>query len=174
MDAKTWWRESTEISRELLRVREATVVSVGVGDMGPCVSVADSAESPLRPAILYGVDTRAVEQIASLSAELGESEIGERCGCALSTQSVGPKLEWLADAALTAGLSTVGASGGWRNQPAPSRMAGRHRWSRLWRRRTADWDPQGVPVIGGTIDAWSEALSVGAHHAGDLMLALPS
>jgi xylulokinase len=30
--------------------------------------------------------------------------------------------------------------------------------------------PQGVPVIGGTIDAWSEAVSVGAQRPGDLML----
>jgi len=30
--------------------------------------------------------------------------------------------------------------------------------------------PAGVPVIAGTIDAWSEAVSVGAWNAGDLML----
>ena len=30
--------------------------------------------------------------------------------------------------------------------------------------------PEGVPVIAGTIDAWSEAVSVDAHNIGDLML----
>lgn len=30
--------------------------------------------------------------------------------------------------------------------------------------------PEGVPVIAGTIDAWTEAVSVGAHNNGDLML----
>jgi len=30
--------------------------------------------------------------------------------------------------------------------------------------------PAGIPVVAGTIDAWSEALSVGAQHTGDLML----
>ena len=30
--------------------------------------------------------------------------------------------------------------------------------------------PEGTPVIAGTIDAWTEAVSVGAHGAGDLML----
>src|SRR5690606_14463195 len=30
--------------------------------------------------------------------------------------------------------------------------------------------PAGVPVITGTIDAWTEAVSVGAHEVGDLML----
>jgi len=30
--------------------------------------------------------------------------------------------------------------------------------------------PPGIPVITGTIDAWSEAISIGAHGVGDLML----
>lgn len=30
--------------------------------------------------------------------------------------------------------------------------------------------PEGTPVIAGTIDAWTEAVSVGAHGVGDLML----
>ena len=30
--------------------------------------------------------------------------------------------------------------------------------------------PLGTPVIAGTIDAWTEAVSVGAHEPGDLML----
>jgi xylulokinase len=30
--------------------------------------------------------------------------------------------------------------------------------------------PQGIPVLCGTIDAWSEAISVDAHNVGDLML----
>src|SRR5690606_23828071 len=30
--------------------------------------------------------------------------------------------------------------------------------------------PVGTPVVAGTIDAWTEAISVGAHGTGDLML----
>jgi xylulokinase len=52
---------------------------------------------PLRPAILYGIDSRASEQIERLTADLGAAEILDRCGSRLSSQSVGPKIRWLAD-----------------------------------------------------------------------------
>jgi xylulokinase len=49
----------------------------------------------LRPAILYGVDTRATAEIASLTAEFGEQNILQQGGAALSSQAIGPKLEWV-------------------------------------------------------------------------------
>jgi xylulokinase len=65
--------------------------------MGPCVLPADEAGRPLRAAILYGVDTRAEEQIEALTERYGEAEIVARCGSRLSSQAVGPKLAWLAE-----------------------------------------------------------------------------
>jgi xylulokinase len=41
------------------------------------------------------VDTRASAQIAALDAAIGEERILERCGNALTSQSVGPKILWL-------------------------------------------------------------------------------
>ena len=49
---------------------------------------------PLRPAILYGIDTRAGVEIAELNAAHGEEAIFERSGHLLSAQSVGPKVLW--------------------------------------------------------------------------------
>ena len=43
---------------------------VGVSGMGPCVLLADDKAEPVRPAILYGVDSRAGEQIEQLNAEI--------------------------------------------------------------------------------------------------------
>jgi xylulokinase len=83
MDASVWWDEFVAIARELAQP-EHPVVAVGVSGMGPCVLVTDAAGSPLRPAILYGVDTRATEQIERLSAELGEAAILERGGSVLT------------------------------------------------------------------------------------------
>lgn len=97
MDAALWWEEFVDISRELTAAGDVRVVAVGVSGMGPCVLVADEHARPLRPAILYGIDTRAVEQIAYLNREFGERSIMDRCGSALSTQAVGPKLAWLSD-----------------------------------------------------------------------------
>jgi xylulokinase len=96
MSAELWWEEFCSITRELAADRD-DVVAVGVSGMGPCVSVTDIAGTPLRSAILYGVDTRATAQIARITAELGAANILKRCGSVLSTQAVGPKIAWIAE-----------------------------------------------------------------------------
>jgi len=55
----------------------------------------DAGWRPLRPAILYGIDTRAGAEIETLNRELGAAEILRRGGSALSSQAVRPKLLWL-------------------------------------------------------------------------------
>lgn len=50
---------------------------------------------PLRPAILYGVDTRATRQISSLVDALGADAVLARCHSPMTTQAIGPKLAWL-------------------------------------------------------------------------------
>ncbi|MEU1621640.1 FGGY family carbohydrate kinase [Streptomyces sp. NPDC005722] len=102
MDPEVWWGEFCGITRELLSgggraARPVHVEAVGVSGMGPCVALADAANRPLRPAVLYGVDTRAVAQIARLDAELGREAVLDRCGSVLSTQAVGPKVAWVAE-----------------------------------------------------------------------------
>src|SRR5437763_2862719 len=89
MDAAVWWLEFASLSRELLGPGDVEVQAVGVSGMGPCVLIADESDKPLRPAILYGVDTRATEQIRRLESQLGADEILHRCGSGLSSQAVG-------------------------------------------------------------------------------------
>ncbi|MDO5727432.1 MAG: FGGY-family carbohydrate kinase, partial [Bowdeniella nasicola] len=72
------------------------VVCVGVSGMGPCVALTAADGTPLRPAILYGVDTRASRQIAALNDQLGgDDTILARCGSVLSSQAAGPKIAWV-------------------------------------------------------------------------------
>src|ERR1700743_2790410 len=97
MDGETWWEEFTSIAAELTSGGDESVVAVGVSGMGPCVLLADERGNALRPAILYGVDTRATEQIARLAEALGAEEISARWGSRLSSQAVGPKLAWVAE-----------------------------------------------------------------------------
>jgi xylulokinase len=90
-----WWADFAAISKELTaRVREP-LAAVGVSGLGPCLLPVDSEDRPLRPAILYGVDTRARLEIEELNRALGEQTILERCGSVLTSQAVGPKLAWL-------------------------------------------------------------------------------
>ncbi|MGE5577008.1 MAG: FGGY family carbohydrate kinase, partial [Syntrophothermus sp.] len=46
------------------------------------------------PSILYGIDTRATEEIEILNREIGSERIFSTTGQQLTTQSVGPKILW--------------------------------------------------------------------------------
>ncbi|MDT0182980.1 FGGY family carbohydrate kinase [Microbacterium sp. ARD31] len=94
-----WWADVCAISRDLLSgVDPREVAAVGVSAIGPCVVATDAAFTPLRPAILYGIDTRAGDQIRALTERLGVETIRSRSGNVLTSQSAGPKIAWLAEA----------------------------------------------------------------------------
>ena len=91
-----WWRESTELMRELVAARpEDRIAGVCVSGVGPCLVLCDEDLRPVRPAILYGIDTRAGAEIEELTARYGAERIIEHGGNALSSQAVGPKLAWV-------------------------------------------------------------------------------
>ncbi|SHG32650.1 FGGY-family carbohydrate kinase [Streptoalloteichus hindustanus] len=93
-----WWGDFVALARELLAAAAGRpLAALAVSGIGPCLLPADEAGRPLRPAILYGVDTRATAQIAELNAELGADAVLRRCGSPLTSQAVGPKLRWLAE-----------------------------------------------------------------------------
>lgn len=91
----TWWEDVRALCSELLAGRAERVAAVCVSGIGPCVVPCDEAGRPLRPAILYGVDTRADAEVAELTERLGAEAIRARGGSALSSQALGPKLLWL-------------------------------------------------------------------------------
>lgn len=97
MDAETiWWGEVASICRELaLHARGHTIAGLCVSGIGPCVLVTDDDLTPLRPGILYGIDSRASAEIEELTERFGADAILDRAGSALSSQAVGPKLLWL-------------------------------------------------------------------------------
>src|SRR5262249_40090143 len=67
----------------------------GCSAIGPCVLPLDDHGRPLRPAILYGIDTRAIDEVAELTGQLGAGWIIAQTGSALSSQAAGPKILWL-------------------------------------------------------------------------------
>jgi xylulokinase len=93
-----WWHDFTFLCRDLLRqsaVPPQAIGAVGVSAIGPCVLPIDAAGHPLRPAILYGIDTRAAAEVEELTAALGAGWIEQTAGAPLSSQSAGPKILWL-------------------------------------------------------------------------------
>ncbi len=94
-----WWHDIQEISQELAgaaRDLGVAIQALACSAIGPCVVAVDENFQALRPAILYGVDTRAQLEIDELTARLGEEELLRRSGNLLSSQSAGPKIAWIA------------------------------------------------------------------------------
>ena len=90
-----WWADFVSICLELLEKADDDVAAVCTSGIGASLLPADEDGRPLRPAILYGIDTRAEKEIGELNERYGEETLLERCGSLLTTQAVGPKLLWL-------------------------------------------------------------------------------
>jgi xylulokinase len=88
-----WWADVAGLARELSA--HGPPAAVCISGLGPCLLPCDASGAPLRPAILYGIDTRATAEIAELTERYGSDAIVARGGSALSSQAVGPKLLWL-------------------------------------------------------------------------------
>jgi xylulokinase len=93
-----WWGDVAFVCRALLaetKVDPAAIAAVAVSAIGPCMLPVDDDGAPLMNGVLYGVDGRASAEIAELTDRIGADTILERCGNALTSQSVGPKILWL-------------------------------------------------------------------------------
>ncbi len=86
---RVWWHDVLEICRALLgggRVDGGRVAGVGVSTISPAVVPVGAEGRALRPAILYGIDTRATREIADLE---------RLSGGRLDSQSAAPKVLWI-------------------------------------------------------------------------------
>jgi xylulokinase len=86
---KVWWRDFLLICADLLKrsgIGPGDVEGIGVSTISPAVVAVDGDGRAVRPAILYGIDTRATEEIA---------ELERATGTRLSSQSASPKVMWI-------------------------------------------------------------------------------
>ena len=93
-----WWGDFVKVTKELIIRSDCApeeIKAVACSAIGPCMLPVDASNAPLMNGVLYGVDTRAMSQVEALTARIGEVLILERCGNALTSQSVGPKILWL-------------------------------------------------------------------------------
>lgn len=210
-----WWGDFTFICRTMLAesgIDPKSIRAVGTSAIGPCMLPVDADGEALSNAALYGVDARASREIEELNAAIGAERILDRCGNALTSQAVGPKILWLkknrpeifgkAAKIVTSTTYLVQKLTGecvidhysaanfaplydihrqdWSDELAPD-IIGLDRLPRLaWttdiaghvtaRAARATGLAAGTPVIAGTIDAASEALSVGVIRNGDMMV----
>ncbi|WP_037546280.1 FGGY-family carbohydrate kinase [Stappia stellulata] len=210
-----WWGEFCAVSKELVAtsgVAAGDIKAVAASGIGPCMLPVDKGGKPLMNAVLYGVDTRASEEIEELTAEIGEETLFAECGNALTSQSVGPKILWLKknrpdvyarthkvlnsssflvhrltdrfvidhySAASSTPLYDI-RTNQWSERYALRIIAPERLPDLLWSTEIAGQVTQqaaretglaaGTPVTAGTIDAASEAISVGVLGRGEMMM----
>ena len=143
-----WWHDVVAVTRELTsgRYSGADIGAVGVSGIGPCMLPIDAAGRPLRPGILYGIDTRASAEIDQLHDVLGVEAILDLSGMALNSQTIGPKILWhrRREPDLFARTAKIHASSSY----VVYRLTGEHVIDRhtasyfapLYNRTTGDWD----------------------------------
>ncbi len=94
--AGVWWEDVVALSRELTsQARHAEIAALCVSGVGPCLLLTKDDGQSVRPAILYGIDSRATSEISELDQRLGAEAVLARCGTPLTTQAVGPKALWV-------------------------------------------------------------------------------
>ncbi len=95
---RIWWDDFILLSRKVLgnlQHPKESIKGVAVSTIGPCVLPLDKEGKPLRPGILYGIDTRAEMEIRELEETLGREVIFAKTGQDLSSQSCCPKILWI-------------------------------------------------------------------------------
>jgi xylulokinase len=210
-----WWGDFKFLSNAVIaesKINPRDVRAVGASAIGPCMLPVDRDGNPLMNGVLYGVDTRASNEIAQLTDEIGSGTILAATGNALTSQSVGPKIKWLLNNRPQVYHKThkfvtsttfivhrltgcyaidhysagnwsplyVPEQGGWSTKflngiTSPEKLA-----DIAWTTDIAGTVTkaaagetglaEGTPVITGTIDAASEAVSVGVLEPSDMML----
>ena len=93
-----WWHDLVEIVRRLLAksgIDPRQILAVGTSAIGPCVLPISDEGKPLRPGILYGIDTRSAAEVAHLEQVLGRQNIFRRSATNLDVQAAGPKILWV-------------------------------------------------------------------------------
>ena len=93
-----WWKEFCLTSKALLKeagLQGEDIASVGASTLGcDCLPVDESCK-PLRKAILYGIDSRAQEELTYLAAYYGEEEVKRIFGRPICSGDVAPKILWI-------------------------------------------------------------------------------
>lgn len=211
-----WWADVKVLCEKIFAhgpFSASDVTALAVSAIGPCLLPLGDQGNPLRPAILYGVDARATQEIEELNAQLGEQALFDHARMSLTSQSIAPKIRWLQKHEpdvwsrtrhLTSASSYLVFKLTGRHvldhhtasHFAPLYDPGSRQWSEHYAKQLnlpiemlpgLGWSHdiagqvshaasqatglrEGTTVAVGTVDALSEAISVGVCEPGDLMI----
>ena len=97
-DALQWWRnvcQGVPLCLQQAQVDPEQVLAVGVSGMVPTIILVGTDGFPLRNSIQQN-DARSHVEIDFFKSQLNEKEVFYKTGSAITQQSIGPKLLWLA------------------------------------------------------------------------------
>jgi len=93
-----WWVELVSICKELLAAENVSpedIKALSISSLSPALLPLSREGTPLRPAMLYSLDTRATLEMEDLNKELGRMYSLEVNGRPIAPKSTGPKILWL-------------------------------------------------------------------------------
>lgn len=93
-----WWGDFCRLLPRLTakaKVSPSELAGIGISGLCPALLLVDKNGNCIRPAILYGIDTRAGLQIKQINSLFSKEHIFNLLGHSLSSQSILPKLLWL-------------------------------------------------------------------------------
>ena len=95
---EVWWKDLCILSRKLLEttgIRPEQIACVGVSALGTDCLPVDGDCRPLRPAILYGIDARAGEEIQWLTDYYGPEQVQQLFGHPICSGDTATKILWI-------------------------------------------------------------------------------
>ena len=95
---RAWWHGFVGITNSLMtsgKISPGQVAGIGLSAISPAILPIDREGRPLRKAILYGIDTRATEEVRQLQQVIDGSAPLRSSGVQLSSQSAAPKVRWI-------------------------------------------------------------------------------
>lgn len=94
-----WWADFVSIVAELkhkARIRAEQIAAIGVSTIMAAVTFLDEDDRPLRNSILYGIDTRSIDEARHLTGVIGAEKLMQVCKTSeLTSESFGPKILWV-------------------------------------------------------------------------------
>lgn len=94
----TWYGDFKSIVAEILqksRVPSSDIECIGISTIMAGVTPVDKNGKALRNSILYGIDTRCIEQANYINHKIGEDELRKLCGRICTVESFGAKILWI-------------------------------------------------------------------------------
>ena len=93
-----WWKDLCILSHKLLDesgIAPEEIACIGVSALGTDCLPVDENCKPLRPAILYGIDARATEEIRYLTEYYGEAQVQALFGHPICSGDTATKILWI-------------------------------------------------------------------------------